>query len=309
MNDNSPSDIRLNGIWQKCPERWHRYILIARLDRPIGWWLLILPGWWVITGFGADWFQISLLMFCFMMGGIVTRGAGCIINDLWDRDIDRKIARTASRPLAGGSMSEMQATGFLLVLTITGLGVLLQLPPIAWLVGIASAPLVILYPLAKRVTYFPQIVLGLTFSWAVPTAFAALSPDMTEPAPMLSMLLLYLGTVAWVFGYDTIYAVQDLADDALTGVKSSALGLGRYVPLGVGLSYLCAVICWIAGFWLGLGAGAWMAGVLAAAIHLGWQVTQIELDSPLTARRLFLANRDTGLMISAGCIAHQLISF
>ncbi len=301
------SDINLDGIWQKCPKSWHGFIMVARLDRPIGWWLLILPGWWIISAFGNTLWQISYMMVLFVIGGVVMRGAGCVINDLWDRNIDKKIARTALRPLASGTMSVFQAVLFLGALCVIGLAVLIQLPFLAWGVGIASAPLIILYPLAKRVTYFPQFVLGLTFSWAVPTAYAALYPNLSSFPPLEAILLIYLGTVAWVFGYDTIYAIQDLEDDAKTGVKSSALGLGKSVKLGVAGAYFIAVGCWGYGFWLGLGGGVWMVGILAAGWHLIWQISQIKLTSPQTARRLFISNRDVGLILTAGFLGHHLL--
>ena len=301
------NDINLNGFWQKCPQSWHRYILIARFDRPIGWWLLILPGWWIITAFGQTFSQIIFLMGVFLIGGMVMRGAGCIINDMWDRNIDKKIARTAQRPLADGTMTFLQAATFLLFLGALGGIALLQLPVLAWGVGLASLPLIILYPLAKRVTYFPQFVLGLTFSWAVPTAYAALYPTLGEPPLLSSIMLIYAGSVAWVFGYDTIYAIQDLKDDGITGVKSSALGLGRFVQYGVAISYTLALSCWGFGFWLAFGYGVWMVGVMLAALHFLWQITQIDRENPIGARALFISNRDAGLLLTAGFLMQHLL--
>jgi 4-hydroxybenzoate polyprenyltransferase len=295
-------DISLSGFWQLFPEFLHPFIVIARLDRPIGWWLLILPGWWVAAALAPSASDAIGIMALFMAGGIATRGAGCVINDIWDRDIDRRVARTANRPLAAGTMTLFQAGLFLCILTGISLAVLVQLPPVSWLVGIASAPLVILYPLAKRVTYFPQIVLGLTFSWAAPTAYAAVMMQLPEPA----LLIIYAGTVCWVFGYDTIYAVQDMADDRHSGVKSSAIGLGRHLRLGVGLAYLSALILWGAGFYLIIGAGIWLAGLAGAGCHFIWQMRQLAADAPQTARKLFISNRDCGLILSAGFLASQL---
>ncbi len=301
-NSAEAGDISLSGIWQIFPQYLHPYIIIARLDRPIGWWLLILPGWWVAAALAPSASTAIGIMALFMIGGIATRGAGCVINDMWDRDIDRRVARTAQRPLAAGTMTMGQAGLFLCILTCVSVAVLLQLPPISWLVGIASAPLVILYPLAKRVTYFPQIVLGLTFSWAAPTAYAAVMMQLPEPA----LLVVYAGTVCWVFGYDTIYAIQDIADDIQSGVKSSAIGLGRHLKAGVGLAYLSALILWATGFYLMIGAGIWLAGLAGAGCHFIWQMRHISADAPQTARRLFVSNRNCGLILSAGFLASQL---
>jgi len=307
--DNSGSyhgagDINLTGIWQIFPPRLHPFIIIARLDRPIGWWLLILPGWWVAAAFAPSIETAIFTMALFLIGGITTRAAGCVINDMWDRDIDRRVARTAQRPLAAGTVTMFQAVIFLAILGCVSLAVLFQLPPISWLVGMASAPLVILYPLAKRITYFPQFVLGLTFSWAAPTAYAAISLNL----PDMALLIIYIGTVCWVFGYDTIYAIQDIEDDRRSGVKSSAIGLGNHVSFGVGLAYFCALILWGAGFYLKIGFGFWLAGLTGAGCHFIWQVRQITLHDPSIARRLFISNRNCGLIITAGFLADQLIS-
>lgn len=296
------ADIRLTGIWAWCPSAFHPYIRLARLDRPAGWWLLVLPGWWIFASL-ADSLQAALwMMLLFMAGAIITRAAGCVVNDLWDRDIDKQVTRTASRPLASGQISPLSAVIFLIFLGIGGLIILFQLPVYAWAVGIASAPLVILYPLAKRITNWPQAVLGLTFSWAVPTAYASLFSAPPTPA----IALIYAGTVFWVIGYDTIYAVQDQQDDIAAGVKSSALALGPLVPVAVGIFYLVASGFWLAGFSLAVGGGLWLAGWLAATLHLGWQVIRIRKGVP--AGRIFVSNRDCGLLLTAGFLIQLALS-
>ena len=232
----------------------------------------------------------------FTLGGITMRGAGCIVNDLWDRRIDAQVARTASRPLASGAITPFRALIFLVFLSVIGLLVLLSLPQRSWLVAIASFPLIICYPLAKRVMGWPQLVLGLTFSWAVPVAASALSAAWLT----LPLFAVYVGTVMWITGYDTIYAVQDQEDDKIAGIKSSALSLGRYLRAGVFCFYTSALLFWSYGFFMMLGPGLWLVGLGGAAAHLYWQITQLTEMSPQTARRLFVSNRTAGLILTAG---------
>ena len=191
------TDIQLTGWLGYLPEFLKPYAVIARLDRPIGWWLLLLPGWWSIILFAPDTgVMISTLLY-FLIGAIVLRASGCVINDMWDRDIDSQVARTAGRPLASGAMSLSAALMFLLVLSTIGLFILVQLPVSAWLAGIASLPLIILYPLAKRVTGWPQLVLGLTFSWGIFLGTSCFVTILDAPA----IWLLYIGTVLWAVSY------------------------------------------------------------------------------------------------------------
>ena len=290
------SDIQLDGFWALLPVSVHPYITLARLDRPIGWWLLVLPGWWVFAGFSPSWQTAVWYMGLFTIGAVVMRAAGCVINDLWDRDIDAQIERTRTRPLASGQLSVSAAFIFLICLCGLGLLVLIQLPVISWGVGLAALPLVILYPLAKRFTDWPQIVLGLTFSWAIPVAVAVL----WQGWPPAGLWLIYAGCVCWVVGYDTIYAVQDMPDDRLTGVRSSALALGKYIRWGVSLFYLAAILFWTAGFWGLLGPGVWLGGLGLMSCHLIWQITKLRRDDPASALQLFKSNRDAGLILSAG---------
>lgn len=297
------SDIRLEGWWQHWPRPLHPYITLARLDRPIGWWLLLLPGWWIIAGYSPNIRVAAFFMALFLVGAIVMRAAGCVVNDLWDRNIDKKIARTRSRPLASGQISIFGAVFFLALLTLTGLGLLVQLPPHSWLVGLSATPLILLYPLAKRFFGFPQVILGLTFSWGIFVAASILWSGW----PPVGLFIIYAGTVFWVIGYDTIYAIQDMADDQITGVKSSALSLGRYLQAGVAVCYGIAASCWLAGFYSLSGLDIWLIGVVAAAGHLGWQTLQIDRSEPKIALRLFKSNRDAGLLLTAALLTQQFL--
>ena len=298
------TDISLPVWWRLLPAAAHPYLLIARFDRPIGWWLLLLPGWWVIPLATADLAAIVQLLVLFLIGAVTMRAAGCVVNDLWDRRLDRRVERTAARPLAAGTVSVMQALVFLALLCLVGLAVLLQLPVTAVIAGISALPLVVLYPLAKRVTWWPQTVLGLTFSWGVPLGWTAASAAI----PPAELFLVYAGSVAWVFGYDTIYAVQDMADDRKVGVKSSALGLGRHLRAGVAAAYLLAAALLAAGLWVLAGPGLWAAGLGAMTLHLCWQVRNLDADDPAMALRLFKSNRDAGLLLTAGLVLDRLVA-
>ncbi len=310
MSSSTPplhTDIKAHGWWHCLPPAWHPFIYLARLDRPIGWWLLLLPGWWSI-GLGAPSTGIMLwVMALFFLGAIITRAAGCIINDMWDRRLDQLIARTSARPLAAGTISMKQASLLLLALGLTGLFVLIQLPRLAIYVGLAAAPLVVLYPLAKRVTWFPQFVLGLTFSWGVLLGWAA----VTESLPPSSITYIYFGSVFWVFGYDTIYAIQDMEDDRTVGIKSSALAFDRTIRFGIGVAYLMAISLIAAGLFLLEDDGlpptimGW-AGLASMAIHLGMQVHKIRIDNSALALNLFKSNRNAGLLLLAGLMLDRL---
>lgn len=294
------SDIRLDGLWGKLPASWHPYITMMRLDRPIGWWLLLLPGWWSIL-VGAKSLSAALwLMGLFLFGAVVMRAAGCVINDLWDRDIDKKVARTALRPLASGAISPLKAFMTLLCLGLIGLIILLQLPIKAWLMGVASLPLIAAYPLFKRFTYWPQIMLGLCFSWGALLGFVAAS----DTWPTSAIIFLYAGTVLWVIGFDTIYAIQDMKDDAITGVKSSALALKGRIAFAIKRIYAFALIVITIGLFLHFDAwGIWTTGILLMGLHLYRQTSLIDEDNPQMALMLFKSNRDAGLFLSAALLA------
>src|SRR5215470_19029742 len=254
---------------------WSRpYLRLARLDRPIGWWLLLLPCWWS-TALAADASRAwpdPLKLLLFMIGAIAMRGAGCTWNDLVDRDLDAKVERTRSRPIPSGQVSITGAWVFLVLQALVGLAVLLTFNRFAIMVGVASLVTVVIYPFMKRITYWPQIFLGLAFSWGALMGWAAYFGRLDWPA-----VVLYLGSIAWVIGYDTIYAHQDREDDALVGLKSTALLFGeRTKPMLAAFFALAVVLIGIAGF----GAGARLAfalGLAAFAAHLAWQVRRLDI--------------------------------
>jgi len=291
------------GWWRILPFWLHGYIYLGRFDRPIGWWLLLLPGWWVIPIGAPSIISMWWLMALFLAGAIITRAAGCIINDLWDRRLDQQVERTQQRPLASGAVSLRAAFIFLGILGAIGIGILWQLPDIAIYVGLAAAPLVIGYPLAKRVTWFPQFVLGLTFSWGVPLGWAA----STGSLPDLSILSIYAGCVAWVFGYDTIYAVQDMADDAAIGIKSSALAFAQHLKIAVGVAYALALLLLSLGLYLQLGIGFWLGGLCLMGVHLAYQIHRLDGTNAAIALHLFRSNRDAGLILTATMVITRLI--
>ncbi len=312
MSSNTPpihTDIEAHGWWHWLPAAWQPFIYLARLDRPIGWWLLLLPGWWSIS-LGAPSLGIMLwMMVLFLIGAIVTRAAGCIINDMWDRRLDQLIVRTSTRPLAAGTISMTQAALFLMALGLVGLFVLIQLPRLAIYVGLAAAPLVVLYPLAKRVTWFPQFVLGLTFSWGVLLGWAA----VTESLPPSSITFIYVGSVFWVFGYDTIYAIQDMEDDRTAGIKSSALAFDSRIRIGTGVAYVIALGSIATGLFMLKHDGfppvmlGWV-GLAGMAINLGMQIYKIRTNNAKLALNLFKSNRNAGLFLVAGLMLDRLFT-
>ena len=214
------------------------YALLMRLDRPIGWWLLLLPGWWAIVLASGGVMNMNIkswaLMAAFLIGAVVMRGAGCVVNDIWDRDLDKMVERTRERPLASGAVSVKQAAAFLSLLLMIGAAILLSMNMLTIMLGLLSLPLIALYPAMKRITYWPQLFLGLTFNFGALMGWAAVTGELSA-AP----LFLYLGGIFWTIGYDTIYAHQDKEDDALAGIKSTALKFGNRSKL------------WVSGFYLG----------------------------------------------------------
>jgi 4-hydroxybenzoate polyprenyltransferase len=289
------------GGWvARLPAGARPYALLARLDRPIGAWLLFLPGLWslALTTRGA---RLTWLAALFAVGAVLMRGAGCVVNDMWDRDLDRKVGRTAVRPLAAGTLSMRQALGFLAGLLAVSLVILLQLNRAAELMGVASLVLVALYPLAKRVTWWPQLMLGFTFGWGAPMGYAAGTGHLGWVAGAL-----YGAAICWILGYDTIYAHQDREDDALIGVRSTARLFARQTDGFLAACYgamiaLLAVAGWLAG----LSAAFW-AGLAVAGAMLGWQIVRLEVDDPALCLRLFKANREVGLVIALALLAGRV---
>ena len=289
-------DSQHRGFVSWLPASVRGFALLARFDRPIGWQLLYWPCAWGVLlagGLTRDW----PLLLWFVLGSIVMRGAGCVYNDIVDRDLDAAVARTRSRPLPSGAVSLRAAWIWLVVLSLLGLIVLVQLTPFAAQVAMASLAPVAAYPFMKRITWWPQAWLGIVFSWGAPVGWAAVTGH-TEP----TLWLLYAGSVFWVIGYDTIYALQDVEDDALIGVRSSARRLGRNVGKGVALFYALALILWAAAFWIARPDPLVLAALAPAAVHLGWQVATLDPADGANALARFRANRMTGLLVALACL-------
>ena len=284
------TDIREGGLVARLPQGWRPYALLMRLDRPIGAWLLFLPGLWAIALGAPGWAEGVRLTLLFASGALVTRGAGCVVNDLWDRDLDRRVERTRGRPLASGAVTPLRALVFLAALGVVGLAILLQLNGAAIALGVLSLVPVVLYPLAKRVTDFPQAVLGVTFGWGALLGSAAATGGLGWEAAAL-----YAAAIAWILGYDTIYAHQDREDDALVGIRSTALRFGERTRPFLAACYaatvaLLALTGWIAGL------NAWFYAALALpAVLLARQVASLDIRDPALCLALFKANREVGL--------------
>ncbi len=301
MASTAASDIpRASWLTRLLPAGALPYARLARLDRPIGTWLLLFPCWWGIA-LAASGAPDAVLLALFGVGAVVMRGAGCTWNDIVDRDIDGRVARTADRPIPSGAVSVKQAIGFLLAQLTVALAILLCLNRAAIALGVLSLLLVFTYPLMKRVTWWPQFFLGLAFNWGALMGWASVQGGVALPA-----LLLYAAGIAWTLGYDTIYAHQDKEDDALIGVKSSARRLGSrtrpalwaFYALAVALtasSALAAGLAW--PFWLAL-AGA--------AAQLAWQARSVDIDSPADCLAKFRSNRLTGWLVLAGIVGGRL---
>ena len=288
-------DSQHHGIVGRLPTRVRNFALLARFDRPIGWWLLFWPGAWGVALAGGAVRRWDLILWL-LIGAIAMRGAGCVYNDIVDRDLDRQVARTRSRPLASGAVSLKAAWAWLLVLCAIGFVVLLQLDWLAAVVALASLAPVAAYPFMKRITWWPQAWLGLVFSWAMLVGWADIAGSLHWP-----LWLLYAGSIAWVIGYDTIYALQDREDDALIGVRSSARAMGAHVRGGVALFYLVAIACWAGAFWLVRPDPLALAALAPMALHLAWQVVTLDPDSGVGALDRFRSNRFAGLLMFAAC--------
>ena len=286
------TDIIADGWIARTPLGWRPYLLLARVDRPIGTWLLFLPGLWGILLAAPPWLEAAHLVALFAVGSLVMRAAGCVVNDLWDRDIDRQVARTASRPLASGVLRARHALVFLAVLLAVGLLILLQLNRLAQMLGVASLLLVALYPLAKRVTWWPQLMMGFTFGFGAPMGYAAASGRID-----LAWVAIYAAAIVWDLGFDTIYAHQDREDDALIGMKSTARLFGeRTAPFLAGCYLATVLLLALAGWLAGLSVWFYPALALPAAL-LARQVFSLDIHDPAHCLTLFRANREVGLAI------------
>lgn len=296
-------DTEYRGLMRLLPAAARPYALLARFDRPIGWWLLFWPGAWAIALAGGAIERWDLIAW-FLIGAIAMRGAGCVYNDIVDRDLDRQVARTRNRPLASGAVSLKAAWAWLVALCLIGLIVLLQLNWVAAMIALGSLAPVAAYPFMKRLTWWPQAWLGIVFSWAAITGWAGVSGDLPLPA-----LLLYAGCIAWVIGYDTIYALQDVEDDALVGVRSSARRMGARVKPGVAGFYVVALALWGAAFWLIRPDVIALLALLPAALHLGWQVATLVPADGANALHRFRSNRNAGLLMFAACFVVGTTAF
>ncbi len=292
------TDIAASGWVSRLPRAWLPYLLLARVDRPIGVWLLFLPGLWGILLARTSWAETARLILLFAIGSLVMRAAGCVVNDLWDRDIDRMVARTAGRPLASGAIRPRHALVFLAALLACGLAVLLQLNGLARGLGAASLGLVALYPLAKRVTWWPQLVMGFTFGFGAPLGYAAAHGQIDA-----ACLWLYAAAIAWDLGFDTIYAHQDREDDAIAGVRSTARLFGERTRPFLAACYATAIISFaLAGWSAGYGAVFFAALAWPMAL-LARQIIRLDIHDPARCLDLFRANREVGLAFALTLIA------
>jgi 4-hydroxybenzoate polyprenyltransferase len=289
-------DSEHRGLVARLPASLRNYALLARFDRPIGWWLLFWPCAWglFLAGGAARWGMLAWML----LGSVAMRGAGCVYNDIVDADIDRQVARTAARPVASGGVSKKAAWAWLLTLCAVGLVVLLQLRWQAQLVALGSLALVAAYPFMKRITGWPQAWLGLVFTWGAPVGWI----EATGFERLAPLGLLYAGCWAWCMGYDTIYALQDREDDAMVGIGSSALSFGQHVKGGVGALYGFAVACWGGAVWCVRPDPLVLLALLPMAAHLGWQVLTLRVDDGASPLAKFRSNRFAGLLLALACL-------
>ncbi len=294
-------DSERRGFIGALPPRVRPFASLMRLDRPIGTWLLYWPCAWgvALAGVGGRW---DLLLWL-ALGAFAMRSAGCVYNDIVDKDLDARVERTRLRPLASGRVSPGAAWALIALLGLIGLLILLQLERTAQIVALSSIAQVAAYPYMKRITWWPQAWLGLVFAWGALVGWTAVTGSLDAPA-----LWLYAGTVAWVIGYDTIYAIQDMEDDALVGVRSSARRLGEQAPLGVGLFYALAVGLWGAAIWSLRPDWVALLALLPAALHLANQALRTDPADGEAALRLFRSNRTCGLLVFLAMLVVGLAS-
>jgi 4-hydroxybenzoate polyprenyltransferase len=315
MNSMQPNTLNAPTVPDAPPDNWvHRYAptwfrpyaRLARFDRPIGSWLLVFPCWWSLSlaehangaVYPSIWFVIL-----FWIGATAMRGAGCTYNDIVDRDIDAGVARTRGRPIPSGEVSAKAAAAFMVVLCLIGLVVLLQFNKYTVVLGASSLLLVAIYPFMKRVTNWPQLVLGLTFKWGALVGWTAARGVLEWPA-----ILLYAGCVAWTIGYDTLYAHQDKEDDLSLGLGSTALRFGERTKAWVSGFYAFAIATWALAAWMaGVGAVG-MIALAGAAAHMAWQVTTLDISDPANCLKRFKSNRDLGWLIFAGFVADMALA-
>jgi len=296
MSDNVGRVADATGNWVDgfAPPFLRPYLRLARLDRPIGSWLLLIPCWWSVglTGIRTNHFPSLWHIVLFLIGAFAMRGAGCTWNDLVDRDLDGLVERTRSRPIPSGQVTVAEATAFMMLQALIGFLVLIQFNRYTVITGICSLLVVAIYPFMKRITYWPQIVLGLAFSYGALMGWPAAFGRLDWPA-----LVLYAGSICWVIGYDTIYAHQDREDDLLIGIKSTALLFGEETRPMLAKFYAAAVVLiGFAGLMVG-GRFIFVLGLIGFAAHLAWQVTQLDINDSARCLKLFKSNRDAGLIL------------
>lgn len=287
----------VSGHWVDtgAPMHWRPYLRLMRADRPIGWWLLLLPCWQslalAIGSTGFRWIDLWLPI-AFLIGAVAMRGAGCTLNDIVDRKFDAQVERTRSRPIPSGDVSVKQAALFMAALCLLSLFILLTMNSVTIVLAMLSLVIVAVYPFAKRVTNWPQFVLGLAFNWGALVGWTAHTGYVGLPA-----ILLYVGGIAWTIGYDTIYAHQDKEDDVMIGVKSTALRFGEATPTWLsGFFAAASLFAGLAAAVAGLGFGFWL-GLIAYVGHFVWQISKLDIDDPDVCLRLFRSNRDAGLIL------------
>ncbi len=293
-----------NWVDSRAPHWLRPYLRLARLDRPIGSWLLLIPCWWSLGLAAIHAGQPVNIRHAvlFFIGAFAMRGAGCTWNDLVDRDLDGLVERTRSRPIPSKQVTIAQATAFMLAQALVGFLVLIQFNRFTVLTGLASLLVVVIYPFMKRITYWPQIFLGLAFSWGALMGWPAEFARLDWPA-----LVLYAGSICWVIGYDTIYAHQDREDDLLIGIKSTALLFGERTPPMLAAFYVCAVMLIAAAGFMAGGGIVFAIGMIAFAGHLAWQVTRLDIDDPAHCLKLFRSNRDAALILFGAMLVDAVV--
>ncbi|MBI4276118.1 MAG: 4-hydroxybenzoate octaprenyltransferase [Rhizobiales bacterium] len=309
MNESTGRVADATGNWvDGLAPAWSRpYLRLARLDRPIGSWLLLMPCWWSvgIAGVAAREAMPNVWhIVLFFIGAFAMRGAGCTWNDLVDRDLDARVERTRSRPIPSGQVTVAQAAAFLILQALVGLAVLLQFNSFTIVTGIVSLSTVVVYPFLKRVTYWPQIGLGLAFSWGALMGWPAAFGRLDAPA-----FILYAGSICWVIAYDTIYAHQDREDDALIGIKSTAILFAQNTKPMLAAFYSAAVVLIGIAGWLADAGFIFALALAVFAVHLAWQVRRLDISDPDNCLMLFKSNRNAGLILFAGLLLDAAIRF
>jgi 4-hydroxybenzoate polyprenyltransferase len=301
MSDNAGRVADATGNWVDglAPPFARPYLRLARLDRPIGSWLLLLPCWWSVglAGMRVEQFPSLWHIVLFFIGAFAMRGAGCTWNDLVDRNLDGLVERTRSRPIPSGQVTVAQATAFMLLQALIGFLVLIQFNRFTVITGLCSLLVVAIYPFMKRITYWPQIVLGLAFSYGALLGWPAAFGRLDWPA-----IVLYAGSISWVIGYDTIYAHQDREDDLLIGIKSTALLFGNNTRSMLASFYAGAVVLIGAAGLMAGGRLIFVLGLIAFAAHLTWQVLRLDINDSAHCLKLFKSNRDAGLILFAAML-------